>query len=70
MKKSGKVYVEIDIAKEHLDAAAGKAERRFRNDGQGVQRLAGWVRQRGEAVQVICEASGGWCVGSNEKGSR
>jgi transposase len=60
MKESGKVYVGIDIAKGHLDAAAGKAERRFSNDGKGVQRLAGWLRQRGAAVQVICEASGGY----------
>ena len=60
MKESAKVYVGIDIAKGHLDAAAGQAERRFGNDAQGVQLLAGWLRQRGAAVQVICEASGGY----------
>jgi transposase len=62
MKESGKVYVGIDIAKKHLDAARGRAEERFGNDGQGVQRLAGWLRRQrgGGAVQVICEASGGY----------
>lgn len=60
MKESKKVYVGIDIAKEHLEVAAGKAERRFQNDAKGVKGLAGWLRQRGEAVQVVCEASGGY----------
>jgi transposase len=60
MKEGAKVYVGIDIAQEHLDAAVGKAERRFGNDAKGVSRLAGWLRQRGAEVQVICEASGGY----------
>ncbi len=60
MKEGAKIYVGIDIAKEHLDAAAGSAERRFGNDAKGVCRLAGWLRQRGAEVQVICEASGGY----------
>ena len=60
MKEKAKVYVGIDIAKEHLDAAVAKEERRFGNDAKGVERLVGWLRQRGAAVQVICEASGGY----------
>ena len=60
MKERVKVYVGIDIAREHLDAAAGKEERRFGNEAQGVRELVRWLQRRGEGVQVICEASGGY----------
>jgi transposase len=60
MKEGEKVYVGIDVAKEHLDAAVGSEERRFGNEAKGLQRLTGWLRQRGAGVQVICEASGGY----------
>lgn len=61
MKENLKVYVGIDIAKEHLDVAVGKETRRFQNEAKGVKQLGGWLRPReGEAVQVICEASGGY----------
>jgi transposase len=57
-----KVYVGIDVAKEELEVALGEKERkRFPNRARGHARLAGWLReQEGAALQVICEASGGY----------
>jgi len=57
------VYVGMDVAKAHLDLhALGRSQpthRRFGNDEPGHQALVSWLRQW-EAVQVVCEASGGY----------
>ena len=55
-----KVYLGIDIGSEYLDGALGAESRRFGNDGKGHGQLLRWVKGQGEAVQVICEASGGY----------
>lgn len=54
------VYLGVDIAKSHLDAAIGEEKRRFSNDTIGHRQLIKWVRQLSAAVQVICESSGGY----------
>jgi transposase len=54
------VYLGVDIAKEHLDAAIGGEKRRFSNESLGHRQLIKWVKQLGDNVQVICESSGGY----------
>lgn len=54
------VYLGVDIAKSHLDAAIGEEKRRFSNDTIGHRQLIKWVRQLSATVQVICESSGGY----------
>ena len=44
----------------YLDGALGAQSRRFGNDGKGHRQLLRWVKGQREAVQVICEASGGY----------
>ena len=54
------VYIGVDIAKSHLDAAIGNEKRRFSNDTIGHRELIKWVKQVKTPVQVICESSGGY----------
>ena len=55
------VYLGVDIAKSHLDAAIGSEKRRFANEAVGHRQLIGWIRaMKTSAVQVICEPSGGY----------
>jgi transposase len=54
------VYLGVDIAKSHLDAAIGEEKRRFSNDTIGHRQLIKWVRQLSATVQVICESSAGY----------
>jgi transposase len=55
-----KVYLGIDIGSEYLDGALGAESRRFGNDGKGHRELLRWIQEQRAAVQVICEASGGY----------
>jgi hypothetical protein len=54
------VYLGIDIAKSHLDAAIGAQKQRFCNDALDHRQLVSWIEQTEAAVQVICESSGGY----------
>jgi transposase len=54
------VYLGVDIAKSHLDAAIGEEKRRFSNDTIGHRELIRWVKQTKAPIQVICESSGGY----------
>ena len=54
------VYLGVDIAKYHLDAAIGSEKRRFANEAVGHRQLIRWINQIEGAVQVICEPSGGY----------
>jgi transposase len=54
------VYLGVDIAKSHLDAAIGNEKRRFSNDTIGHRQLISWIKQLDGEVQVICEPSGGY----------
>ena len=54
------VYLGVDIAKFHLDAAVGSEKRRFPNEAVGHGQLIRWINQIEGAVQVICEPSGGY----------
>ncbi len=54
------VYIGVDIAKAHLDAAMGNEKCRFANDALGHRQLVNWVKQMPASVQVICEPSGGY----------
>lgn len=54
------VYLGVDIAKSHLDAAIGSENRRFSNDSVGHRELIRWVKQTRAPIQVICESSGGY----------
>jgi transposase len=54
------VYLGVDIAKSHLDAAIGAQKHRFCNDTVGHRQLVRWIEQTEAAVQVICESSGGY----------
>jgi transposase len=54
------VYLGVDIAKTHLDAAIGKEKRRLPNDTLGHRQLIKWIQRIGCPVQVICEPSGGY----------
>ena len=60
--KQSVVYIGIDVAKAHLDMAWGGASRRFANDQKGRAALINWIKQSSDpsAVQLICEASGGY----------
>jgi transposase len=58
--KQSVVYIGIDVAKEHLDVAWEKRSRRFNNDKSGRAALMEWIKQSVTAVQLICEASGGY----------
>jgi transposase len=54
------VYLGVDIAKSHLDAAIGAQKHRFCNDTVGHRERVRWIKQTEPAVQVICESSGGY----------
>ena len=54
------VYIGVDIAKAHLDAAMGNEKCRFANNALGHRQLVNWVKQMPASVQVICEPSGGY----------
>ena len=54
------VYVGLDIAKANLDLVFEKESRRFANSVAGRKQLLQWLGKRSAAVQVICEASGGY----------
>jgi transposase len=58
--KQSVVYVGVDVAKAHLDVAWEKRSRRFLNDKSGRAALVAWIKQSPTAVQLICEASGGY----------
>jgi transposase len=58
--QGAKVYIGIDVGKEWLEAAQEREGRRFGNDSRGRQQLVTWLGQSSRAVQVICEASGGY----------
>jgi transposase len=58
--KQSVVYIGVDVAKTHLDVAWQKESRRFGNDKSGRAALVAWIKQSGTAVQLICEASGGY----------
>jgi transposase len=60
--KQSVVYIGIDVAKAHLDVAWGGASRRFANDQKGRAAFINWIKQSSDpsAVQLICEASGGY----------
>lgn len=56
-----KVYLGIDVGKELLEAAvAGRPSRSFLNQRNGYRQLKQWIAGLGPAVQVVCEASGGY----------
>ena len=54
------VYLGVDIAKSHLDAAIGNEKRRFANESVGHRELIRWIKAMKTSVQVICEPSGGY----------
>ena len=58
--KQSVVYVGVDVAKEYLDVAWQKQSRRFGNNKSGHAALVNWIKQSACAVQLICEASGGY----------
>src|SRR6266567_3808462 len=58
--KQSVVYIGVDVAKAHLDVAWEKRSRRFPNDKSGRAALVAWIKQSPTAVQLICEASGGY----------
>jgi transposase len=58
--KQSVVYIGVDVAKEHLDVAWEKQSRRFGNNKSGHAALVAWIKQSATAVQLICEASGGY----------
>src|SRR6266699_7000611 len=58
--KQSVVYIGVDVAKAHLDMAWEKRSRRFDNDKRGRAALVAWIKQSVTAVQLICEASGGY----------
>src|SRR6266566_6870361 len=53
------VYIGVDVAKAHLDVFWAGVFRRFANDESGRAALVVWVKENA-AVQLICEASGGY----------
>lgn len=59
-----KVFVGVDVAKKHLDVAVRPSlqERRYNNDGPGLQAVAQWLLELGAAL-VVVEATGGLEVG-------
>jgi transposase len=58
--KQSVVYIGVDVAKAHLDVAWEERSRRFDNDKKGRAALVAWIKQSATAVQLICEASGGY----------
>src|SRR5260370_12815045 len=54
------VYIGVDVAKGHLDVSWAQEARRFANDKSGRAALVAWIKQSPAAVQLICEASGGY----------
>lgn len=54
------VYIGVDVAKGHLDVSWAQQARRFANDKSGRAALVAWIKQSPAAVQLICEASGGY----------
>ena len=58
--KQSVVYIGIDVAKGHLDVAWQEQSRRFANDQSGRAALVAWIKQSPTAVQLLCEASGGY----------
>jgi transposase len=58
--KQSVVYIGVDVAKEYLDVAWQKQSRRFGNNKSGHAALVSWIKQSAGAVQLICEASGGY----------
>lgn len=58
--KEQKVYVGVDVAKASLDVAWGQESQRVTNDAAGRNALVQRLGQMAGAVQVICEASGGY----------
>jgi transposase len=58
--KQSIVYIGVDVAKAYLDVAWGKQSRRFPNDKSGRIALVAWIKQSAGALQLICEASGGY----------
>jgi len=58
--KQSVVYIGVDVAKEYLDVAWQKQSRRFGNNKSGHAALVSWIKQSACAVQLICEASGGY----------
>lgn len=58
--KQSVVYIGVDVAKEYLDVAWQKQSRRFGNNKRAHAALVTWIKQSPAAVQLICEASGGY----------
>jgi transposase len=58
--KQSVVYIGVDVAKAHLDVAWAEQSRRFPNDKSGRAALVAWIKQSAPALQIICEASGGY----------
>ncbi len=58
--KQSVVYIGVDVAKLHLDVAWAAECRRFPNDKRGQAALVAWIKPSLTAVQLICEASGGY----------
>ena len=58
--KEDLVYLGVDIAKSHLDAAIGNEKWRFANEAVGHRELIRWIKAMKTSVQVICEPSGGY----------
>src|ERR1700731_1158801 len=58
--KQSVVYIGVDVAKRHLDVAWQEQSRRFPNDKSGRAALVAWIKQSPTAVQLLCEASGGY----------
>ncbi len=54
------VYIGVDVAKGHLDVSWAQEARRFANDKSGRAALVAWIKQSPAALQLICEASGGY----------
>jgi transposase len=54
------VYLGVDVSKSHLDVAWAEQVRRFSNNHTGHGALIKWIKQSASAVQLVCEASGGY----------
>ena len=54
------VYIGIDVAKAYLDVSWVGEARRFSNEEKGHAALVRWLKTSATAVQLICEASGGY----------
>ena len=60
MEKSVVTYVGIDVAKAELVVATNSLRAIFPRDPSGLDRLVAWLRQLGDEVHVVLEASGGY----------